>query len=143
MASLPESPLAPHAPDLHGSDSYPRLQVDKPSQLENCLVLLNSENIVISKTNGSLQRKVRNGSSVRRQIITDNRQRAPISDNHVRCAHCAKSIHDEAVCVSFNTEDLALAVLRDWEGRAVRAVVVEETIQSGPVHDDVLTIEHP
>lgn len=89
-----------------------------------------------------LKSEVCNGSSIRSQIITDDCKRSTSLDNHVGDTNSAEGVNRQATSGALNTEDLALAVLRSRECRAVSAVVIEEAVQTSTIDDDVFAVEH-
>jgi len=93
-------------------------------------------------SSGTLEGKVRNSSSVRRQVIADLCKRNTILHNHIRCSNSVKPVNHQSTCSALDTEDHALAVLGKRERRACSAVVVEEAVEAGAVDDHVLGIEN-
>lgn len=88
-----------------------------------------------------LRSKHSNRRSVSIQIVTDRRQRGARHDNHVGCANCAESVHREGAGSALDAEDFALAVLGSGERRAIRAVVVEEAVQTSTVDNNIFAVQ--
>lgn len=89
-----------------------------------------------------LQGKIRNRGSESSQIITVHRQRRAQIHDHVGGSNSAERIHDQTARLALDTENLALAVFRCGKRGACGAVVVEEAVQSRPVDDNIVAVEH-
>lgn len=85
------------------------------------------------------------GNCVRKDadIITVGRLALAVDDNLALTADRTQAVDPNTTrAVAFNAEDLALAVLRASSVGTRRAVIVEETVETSPVKDQVLTVVH-
>lgn len=65
---------------------------------------------------------------------------SPVHRDHVCHTNGVESVYPQPGCCSVNAEDFALAVLRATSVGACGAVVIEETVKTGSIYPDIVTI---